>query len=333
MTKKDGRSLTDAERIDGMVEKLKESGLWDDEKAMRRILSSKFAEEEHEKRHARWALEVNLPTLGEWHVCDDCFDPTADHIENVLVEWQVGDRNERGLGDGIDAVEIWWRWGGRAPWPANSSPPDIGFALVWLSVNVSKAAAEELSSRLAWTIKKGKEYVKEDVEFWAKIPPAPPMAVNQELTKSFFPEIEGEVSADDPRAIKSQGPPRLRLEDYRMIQEKQQTIYDVLHEFIEYLRRLSVVLRAKIANEPVRREQVQQTRRFINGNDDRDKWIYEQCCTGAPYKEIINDLRKRAEKKKGWERIETIQGVKEAARRYAERNNLPPIPNRSRKKE
>ncbi len=54
--------------------------------------------------------------------------------------------------------------------------------------------------------------------------------------------------------------------------------------------------------------------------DKRNKWLYEQCCKGTPYVEIRLKLKK---KPASWERLDTDQGVKDAARRYAEKNNLP----------
>jgi len=61
----------------------------------------------------------------------------------------------------------------------------------------------------------------------------------------------------------------------------------------------------------------------------RDQWIYQQCCKGKemPYCNIIAEL-KRIAPQKGWELIESVQGIRSAAARYAARNNKGPIPNR-----
>lgn len=61
-----------------------------------------------------------------------------------------------------------------------------------------------------------------------------------------------------------------------------------------------------------------------SGNDDRDRWIYQECREGAPYKQVIAQLRDRSE----WEPIESAQGIRAAAKRYAERMGLPPPPRR-----
>jgi len=57
-------------------------------------------------------------------------------------------------------------------------------------------------------------------------------------------------------------------------------------------------------------------------NDERDKWLYEQCCKLVKYETIISRLSKKTK----WEPIDTPQGIKDAANRYADRHNLPSIP-------
>ena len=62
----------------------------------------------------------------------------------------------------------------------------------------------------------------------------------------------------------------------------------------------------------------------------RNKWLYRQCCNGRemPYANIIAEL-KRIASAKGWEPIESVQGIRAAAKRYAASHpDLPPIPNR-----
>jgi hypothetical protein len=56
----------------------------------------------------------------------------------------------------------------------------------------------------------------------------------------------------------------------------------------------------------------------------RDRWIYRQCCKGTAYKDIIAELQK----KKRWNPIHSVQGIRKAAQAYAERKGLPPIPRR-----
>ena len=54
--------------------------------------------------------------------------------------------------------------------------------------------------------------------------------------------------------------------------------------------------------------------------EQRDKWLYDECVKGTPYQAIAIRLKKKPEK---WTRIESVNGIKMAAQRYAERNSLP----------
>jgi hypothetical protein len=64
--------------------------------------------------------------------------------------------------------------------------------------------------------------------------------------------------------------------------------------------------------------------------DARDKWIYEQCWKGVPYKKITAELAKKRESKpsQDWRIIKSEQGIRDAAKRYAERKELPAPPRR-----
>lgn len=57
----------------------------------------------------------------------------------------------------------------------------------------------------------------------------------------------------------------------------------------------------------------------------RGKWIYDEVMKSATYGTIVLRLRKRPEK---WDLIESPNGIKAAAKRYAERNGLPLPPPR-----
>lgn len=52
----------------------------------------------------------------------------------------------------------------------------------------------------------------------------------------------------------------------------------------------------------------------------RDAWVYGEAMAGKPWKEIRSRLRSISAE---WEPIETDNGVKDVARRYAEKNSLP----------
>lgn len=61
--------------------------------------------------------------------------------------------------------------------------------------------------------------------------------------------------------------------------------------------------------------------------DGRDGWIYAKCCERVVYKNIKRELNELAPSK-GWLKISTIQGIRAAAKRFAERHNLPLPPSR-----
>ena len=66
-------------------------------------------------------------------------------------------------------------------------------------------------------------------------------------------------------------------------------------------------------------------KRRNSSSDARDKWIYEECCKGTAYLTIVNKLKT---KPKTWDRIDTEQGIRRAAKSYAKKHDLPPIPSR-----
>ena len=60
----------------------------------------------------------------------------------------------------------------------------------------------------------------------------------------------------------------------------------------------------------------------------RDKWLYEQRCDITKQdKAILAELHRRCAKK-GWEDIDTIQGMRDRAADYAKRHDLSPPPPR-----
>lgn len=64
-------------------------------------------------------------------------------------------------------------------------------------------------------------------------------------------------------------------------------------------------------------------------NDDRDKWIYDQCCKGTPHKVIAAGLRKKANRRR-WRLIKSEQGIRRAAENHATRNGLQLPPKRKK---
>lgn len=60
--------------------------------------------------------------------------------------------------------------------------------------------------------------------------------------------------------------------------------------------------------------------------EERDRFIYEQCCAGMPYGQIAAEVNKNSD----WAPLETKNGAKDAAKRYAQRHQLPAPPRRQR---
>lgn len=54
----------------------------------------------------------------------------------------------------------------------------------------------------------------------------------------------------------------------------------------------------------------------------RDHWIYKKCCAGVAHKEIRSQLKDLC-RSKGWRMIDSIQGIRGAARNYAVRHDRP----------
>ena len=73
-------------------------------------------------------------------------------------------------------------------------------------------------------------------------------------------------------------------------------------------------------------ENSEQAAAVVSHHDDRDKCIYEQAMQGTEWDLIRIRLHKHPE----WEPIGTINGIKDAARRYARRHGLPVPPRRKR---
>jgi hypothetical protein len=102
-------------------------------------------------------------------------------------------------------------------------------------------------------------------------------------------------------------------------------------EVIEALNRETPIVtttdHATVGCEEEPRAKVLRTRT----EEDRDKWIYERACETALYKDIANELKRKA-KETRWAAIESVQGIRKAAQTYAERNGLPPPPPRQAKR-
>lgn len=74
------------------------------------------------------------------------------------------------------------------------------------------------------------------------------------------------------------------------------------------------------ARGPVRSNRSEAGRSPKSANDNRDQWIYRECCKGTPLSMIVQKLTK---KPKSWYRINTPTGIRNAANRYADRHGRP----------
>lgn len=59
----------------------------------------------------------------------------------------------------------------------------------------------------------------------------------------------------------------------------------------------------------------------------RDRWLYEECLKETPYATIAIRLRKKPKRLK-WPEIGSVNGIKQAAARYAKRHHLPELRSR-----
>lgn len=65
----------------------------------------------------------------------------------------------------------------------------------------------------------------------------------------------------------------------------------------------------------------------LSRNEERDEWLYQECCKGTPHATISLLLRKMAGDR-DWYPIDSPNGIGKAARRYADRKGLPHPPSR-----
>lgn len=64
-----------------------------------------------------------------------------------------------------------------------------------------------------------------------------------------------------------------------------------------------------------------------SGDNERNRWFYEERFKGTPDKTIVAELKRKASTT-GWRLVSSEQGMRKAATKYAEDNQLPPIPPR-----
>ncbi len=82
---------------------------------------------------------------------------------------------------------------------------------------------------------------------------------------------------------------------------------------------------SRIDDEWQRVPQLTPTDAIVLANDPRDEWLYKQAMQGTGWE----SLKIKLAKKRKWEPL-SMSGIRLAVKRFAERNNLPPVPLRAR---
>lgn len=133
------------------------------------------------------------------------------------------------------------------------------------------------------------------------------------------PDSPSSTVAEDANGSKSDG---WFFQDFaeRALPRLTATNLEDLEKSLEQMASIIISLSSNDSSDetPVERDPVMEA---------RDKWIYEQCRKRVEYSKIISKLGK---KPATWPRIESPNGIKNAAKWYAKRHELPPIPKRQR---
>ena len=96
---------------------------------------------------------------------------------------------------------------------------------------------------------------------------------------------------------------------------------DAVGRALDALERAEAVIREKGRNGQQNDATSQTT--VVSQNDERDVWLYERINRGDASADIVAELKATARKNR-WGIISSWPGIKNAARRYARRKNLPP---------
>ncbi len=281
------------------------------------------------------SFAVRTPDPEVWDICRDCIDPLASHFEKMRNEWILGERESVELFNTAHVVEIWWSYAGEifdeiAEEDYGSRPfPDINFACVWLSVNVSAGFSEEFRTRLRGALDSLSQASLDMERTWELEkefnPARPATAMMNQLDKLNDEEYDG---SNDP---KRGGEIWLGLLPSRETRERikalEQQVDRELAEICKFLRQTQVVLKARDEQREVQKAEVRKARRFDELTDSRDKFIYDRAMEMIPWDKIRADLDRMCVETH-WYPISTAQGVRNRAFAYATRHKLPDPPRR-----
>lgn len=106
-----------------------------------------------------------------------------------------------------------------------------------------------------------------------------------------------------------------------------------IREAINWFRRIAAQPSEPDSNEPIPNAPTHAENQTIapwsQSMLDRNKWLWEQCDKGTPYKQVIAELKNKVAQN-GWDAIDWINGVKKAANAYGQRYLGKSLPNRKR---
>lgn len=173
------------------------------------------------------------PDAGNWSICDDCLDPLAAFLEKAKGEWVEHGLDENDLKEAMTTISIWWKYMSE---PINSTEadgwhtkcPDISFAIVWLSVNLS----QDLADRFRYEIRRVMKRVTGAVDKMGRI---------HAEWKQFAPEPK----YDEHTGIQMLGFTKSEMLDIPLLDRYKRQIDRSMARACRYLRQLSVAMRAK----------------------------------------------------------------------------------------
>lgn len=173
----------------------------------------------------------------EWHISTHCLKPLADLIEKALALWNQDDMvsiSDQGLVSVFNRIHSQLRYGSQF----TTSDPDIGFAFVWLEVNVSVEVADRFKSLLLGTAQQVGDFA----------------AWRRDRDKAGDLEYHEPVESPDSEVINILGPKNWAAQDQLL--KRRKVLRCSLEELIEYIRRLAVVLTAKTEHRPLKMSEV-----------------------------------------------------------------------------
>ena len=224
-----------------------------------------------------------------WHICDHCIAPTADGLYKLVEGWNRTD-GQPPESRRIDRIY---------------DATDVDFATEFLKIHVSVSFARDFHRHLYAPLRR-----LHRLEFRA--------------CKVLTPDDKSDTVVWCMDAINRVI--RARIGQSREFDEELGAIEHEFRASVRYLWRVSVILAAKIADRQLTKTEVTKVPPHWNPVvEARNGWIYDECMKGVEYSIIIRELQG---KPKSWPRINSTNGIKDAAKDYAVAMNRPLPPTR-----